>query len=401
MLKMKGEVLLLTGNYSAAYAAKCSRVQVVAAYPITPQTPCVEKISEFVEKGELKAEFICVESEHSAMSACIGASTCGARTFTATSSQGLALMHEMLHWASGARLPIVLYLANRAFAPPWNIWCDHQDSIAQRDTGWMQFYAEDNQELFDSIIMAYRIAEDREVMLPAMVCADGVTLSHTVMPVEIPDQKDIDDFLPPYDPPYKFYDVDNPIILSHLPMPNVPFSDWYTEFRYLMQEAMGKARGKIRSVCREFKERFGRFHGDFLEEYRCSDADVVVLSMGSIASQMKYVVDLMRDEGYNVGAVKLRVLRPFPLEEIRSLAGRVKGIAVVDRDVSFGYAGAVFTEVKAALYEQVKKPLIKGFIMGLGGRDVQISYQKEVVRNMYEILEKGLDKEYEWIGLRM
>lgn len=389
------KILLLTGNYAAAYAAKAARVEVIAAYPITPQTPVVEKLSEFCERGELKAEFIHAESEHSAMTAIIAAASAGARTFTATSSQGLALMHEMLHYAAGGRLPICLYVANRALALPWSIWCDHQDSISQRDTGWMQFYVESCQELFDTILMAYRIAEDKDILLPIMVCADGFILSHRLMPVEIPDQSEVDNFLPPYVPEIKL-SPENPILYGS----GVPPA-WYAEYKFLQQQAMLRAEEKIREVCKEFEERFGRFHGTLIEEYRCEDADVVLVSMGSLALQAKMVVDEMRSEGYRVGAVKLRVLRPFPAEDFRRLAKQVKAFAVVDRNISFGSAGVAFTEIKAALYEVDERPLVKGYIMGLGGRDVRPEHQCLILLKTLKELERGsIGVECEWIGFK-
>ena len=395
------EVILVTGNHAAAYATKSARVQVIAAYPITPQSPTVEKVSELVEGGELKAEFIRVESEHTAMSALIGASAIGVRTFTATAAHGLALMHEMLHWAAASRFPIVMYVANRAFAPPWNIWCDHQDSISQRDTGWMQFYTENNQELFDTILMAYKIAEDKDVFLPAMICADGFTLSHMTMPIEIPDQREVDEFLPHYEPSFKLDDPDNPLTTSPISLPNLPFSDWYTEWRYLMQEAMTKAKEKIKDVCQVFKQRFGRFHGDLVQEYRCDDAEVVLVTMGSLSAQAKAVVDVARDEGYSVGALKLRAFRPFPVEEIQRIARHVKAFSVVDRDLSFGHMGAALMEIKAAVYDMKAKPLLKGYIMGLGGRDVKPSEQKLAIKKTFRDLERGyVQKMFEWIGLR-
>ena len=395
------KVILITGNYAAAYAAKAAKVQVIAAYPITPQSPTVEKLSELVESGELKAEFMCVESEHTAMSASIGASATGVRTFTATSSHGLALMHEMLHWASGARLPVVMYVANRALAPPWSIWCDHQDTISQRDTGWMQFYAESNQEIFDTILMAYKIAEDKKVLLPVMICADGFTLSHMTQPVEMPDQKEVDEFLLPYDPTFKLDDPENPVTHGAPTMPNVPFSDWYTEYRFLMQEAMIKAKEKIKEVGEEFKRRFGRFHGNLVEGYRCDDADVVLASMGSLAAQAKDIVDDMRDEGYPVGALKLRVFRPFPTEEIQELAKHIRAFAVVDRSMSFGHMGAALMEIKAALHDVKERPIVKGFVMGLGGRDVGLTEQRLAIEATFKDLERGwAEKKMEWIGLR-
>jgi 2-oxoisovalerate ferredoxin oxidoreductase alpha subunit len=307
----------------------------------------------------------------------------------------------MLHWAAGARLPIVMYVANRAMAPPWSIWCDHQDTISQRDTGWMQFYAENVQEIFDTILMAYKIAESREVLLPIMVCADGFILSHLTTPIEIPDQKEIDDFLPPYEPAYKLDDPNNPITYGALSMPNVPFTDWYMEFRYLMQEAMIKAKEKIKEVCEEFKQRFGRSHGHLIEEYLCNDAEVILISVGSLAAQAKDVVDRMRNEGYLVGALKLRSFRPFPAEEIQRLARHIKAFAIIDRNISFGHIGAILMEVKATLYNMKEKPIVKGYVMGLGGREIRSSDQRHVIEKTFEDIERGwVEKEFEWIKLR-
>jgi len=265
----------------------------------------------------------------------------------------------------------------------------------------MQFYVENNQELFDSILMAYRIAEDHDVLLPAMVCADGFILSHMTMPVEIPDQKEVDDFLPPFEPVFTLDNIEAPI--SHGPpaLPNSDFSDWYTEYRYMMQEAMERAKAKIKEVCEEFKRRFGRFHGDLLQTYRCEDAEVVLVSMGSYAAQARVAVDELRDEGYRVGAVKLRVFRPFPAEEIQELAKHVKAFAVIDRNMSFGHMGAALMEIKAALYDMKERPLVKGFVMGLGGRDIKLSDQKLAVKKTFQDLERGwVEKKVEWIGLR-
>jgi len=395
-------IKMLTANDAVAYAVKLAKVQVVAAYPITPQTACVERISEFIEKGELKAEFICVESEHSALSAVIGASSCGVRTFTATSSQGLALMHEMLHWAAGTRLPIVMYVVNRALAAPWSIWCDHQDSLSQRDTGWLQFYAENNQELFDTVLMSYKICEDEEILLPAMICADAFILSHATAPVSIPSPKDIDDFLPPYDLKLALDDIENPVTYVPTCAPTREDSDWYMEYKYLQQDAMLKAAKKIKEVCREFNEKFGRFHGDLLEKYRCDDAEVVILSMGSFAAQAKDVVDDMRREGFKVGAVKIRTFRPFPVDDLRQLAKNVKAMAIVDRGFSFGHCGQLFMEVKSALYNLPDRPLVKGYVMGLGGRDIKYSDQRYVIEQTFKDLEKGfVEREIEWVNLRL
>jgi len=265
---------LITGNHTVSFGVKLSRAEVIAAYPITPQTEIVEKLSEMVADGSLPAKFIKVESEHSAMAACIGASATGARAFTATSSQGLALMHEMLHWASGARLPIVMTNVNRAMAPPWNVWSDQTDSLAQRDTGWLQFYCEDNQEIVDTIIQAYKISE--KVMLPAMVVLDAFILSHTSEPVDIPLQKKVDKFLPPYNPKYKL-DIANPHAFGGLVKP-----DWYYEFRYKISRAMEDAKDLINKVGKDFGREFGRSYG-LIEEYRCNKADIILVTSGTIS----------------------------------------------------------------------------------------------------------------------
>jgi pyruvate/2-oxoacid:ferredoxin oxidoreductase alpha subunit len=259
---------LIMGNHAVAYGVKLARAEVVAAYPITPQTQTVEKIAEMVASGEMKAEYIKVESEHSAMAACIGASATGARAFTATSSQGLALMHEMLHWAAGARLPVVMTNVNRAMAPGWNIWSEQNDSLSQRDTGWMQFYCESNQEVLDTVIQAFKIAE--KVLMPAMICLDGFSLSHTYEGVEIPDQEDIDDFLPSYDPEFKL-DVDDPKTFGAMMFP-----EWYYEMRYKMHEAMVEAKSVIAEVDEEFYEKFGRKYG-LIERYKCDGAKTVII----------------------------------------------------------------------------------------------------------------------------
>src|SRR5512136_2100520 len=243
--------IVANGNYAAAYAVKLSKVKVVAAYPITPQTAIVEKIAEFVANGQMNAEYIKVESEHSAMSACIGASAAGARTFTATSSQGLLYMHEMLHWASGSRLPVVMAQVNRAIAPPWSIWTDHNDSISQRDTGWIQFYCENNQDILDTVVQAYKIAEDPRVLLPTMVCYDGFELSHTAMPLELPDQKDVDGFLEPYNVEHALIDLEKPSTHGNLVSPEL-----YMEFRLLIQKAMENARLVISETASEFSKQF-------------------------------------------------------------------------------------------------------------------------------------------------
>ncbi|NJE02416.1 pyruvate ferredoxin oxidoreductase [Thermococcus sp. JdF3] len=386
---------VVSGNYAAAYAAKHARVEVVAAYPITPQTSIIEKIAEFIANGEVEnLEYVAVESEHSAMAACIGASAAGARTFTATSAQGLALMHEMLHWASGARLPVVMVDVNRAMAPPWSVWDDQTDSLAQRDTGWMQFYAENNQEVYDGVLMAFKIAET--VNLPAMVIESAFILSHTYDVVEMIPQELVDEFLPPRKPLYTITDFDNPISVGALGTP----ADYY-EFRYKIQKAMEEAKKVIHEVGREFGERFGRDYSQMIELYRTDDADFVFMGMGSLMGTVKQAVDVLREEGYRVGAAKVRWFRPFPKEELYELAKSVDGIAVLDRNFSFGQEGILFNEAKGVLYNTDAHPIMKNYIVGLGGRDFTVADVRRIAENMKAIIDKGeLDVEVDWYHLK-
>ena len=388
--------IVMTGNYAAAYAVKLADVKMVAAYPITPQTSVIEKISEFVANGEIKAEYIKVESEHSALSCCIGASTAGVRTFTASSSQGLLYMHEMLHWASGSRLPIIMVEVNRAVAPPWTLWTDQNDSIAQRDTGWMQFYCEDNQDILDTILQAYKVAEDPRVLLPAMVCYDGFELSHTSMPVEVPEKKDVDAFLGPYNIANALIDLDNPTTVGSMVSP-----DLYMEFRFMIQEAMENAKKVAEEVAEDFSWRFGRDYEGQLECYKCKGAEVVIVSMGALSSEAKEAVDLLRKEKLAVGAVKVKLFRPFPKEKFKEFGKRLKAFVVVDRNVSFGMEGALFTEIKSSLYALDEKPKVLGFVAGLGGRDVRVRDFAKMGRKAFESISN--DKKYpdeEWVGLK-
>ncbi|MBX5320620.1 MAG: pyruvate ferredoxin oxidoreductase [Candidatus Bathyarchaeota archaeon] len=389
------QIVIDTANHIAGYAAKAARAKVVAAYPITPQTTIVEKIAEFVESGEMEAEYIRVESEHSAMAACIGAAAAGVRTFTATSAHGLALMHEALHWASGARLPIVMVVVNRAMGAPWSIWPDFSDSLSQRDTGWLQFYCADNQEVFDTIIQAYRLCEDERVFLPAMVCLEGFLLSHTYMPVQIHNQNEIDDFLPPYKSGWTL-DVNNPVTHANLVSP-----EWYMEFRYMIQEAMENAKRLIPEIDMEYGRRFGFQYGGLVDKYQCENADLIICTMGTIGCEAKVAVDNLRKNGLKVGAARIRVYRPFPVEEIRKLALQARIIATIDRHISFGMEGFLASEVKASLYHMEDKPLIAGFIAGLGGRDVTFKTIEGIAQKSLKWLERGrVEKETEWIDLR-
>ncbi len=390
------EIAVETGNRVAALACKAARVKVIPAYPITPQTTLMEHIAELVETGEMESKYIKVESEHSAMAACIGAAAGGARTFTATSAHGLALMHEMLHWASAARLPIVMAVANRAMGPPWNIWADFSDSLSQRDTGWIQFYCADHQEIFDTILQAYKLCEDKRVFLPAMVCYEGFILSHTSMPVKLPIQKEIDDFLPYYDPPWML-DVDNPVTHG-----NIVFPEWYMEFRYLLQKAMENSIRLIPEIDKEYETKFGFAHGGLVEKYKCEDADLIILSMGTIGSEAKIAVDNLRRRGHPVGAARVRVFRPFPKQEILNLAKDSQMFTVIDRQISYGMEGPLHTEIKASLYSEKDSPLTVGFVAGLGGRDVKFQDIEKMVRKSFRYLQTGkVANNVEWVGLRV
>lgn len=351
---------VIMGNHALSLGATLSRVQVIAAYPITPQTQVVELLSEIVADGRLKAEFIKVESEHSAMAACIGAASAGARAFTATSSQGLALMHEVLHWAAGARLPIVMGNVNRAMAPPWSIWTDQNDSLSQRDTGWLQFYCQSNQEVLDTVILAYKVAE--RVLMPAMIVLDAFALSHTYETVEIPEQDEVDAFLPPPDYRYKL-DTADPHTFGGLTTP-----DWYMELRYKMHEASVQALQAIEETGAEFERRFGRAYYA-VEPYMLDDAEIVLVTSGTVASTAVQAVRNMRKKGQKVGNLRIRAVRPFPFADVRRHLAKAGKIVVIDRNISFGYHGIFAQEVKSALYGHSDAP-VYGFIAGLGGREI-------------------------------
>ena len=381
--------LVISGNSAQAYAAKLARVGVVAAYPITPQTTIIEKIAEFMAKGELNAQYIKVESEHSALQACISASGVGARTYTATSSQGLLLMHELLHWASGARAPVVMGVANRAVAPPWNISADHTDTVAQRDTGWIQFYAESNQEVLDTVLQAFRLAEDGEVSLPAMVSEDAFFLTHTVEPVDVPAQAEVDAFLPPRKARYKLAAGKAMRIGSYLAADN------YQEYRRKLSLAMERVPQVFEEVEREYERATGRNHGGLLPLYKTEGADAVLITMGTAGTTARAVVDRMREEGKRVGLAKLRAFRPFPAREVLELGKEVAKVGVLDRSFTFAPQGAAATEVQAALYKAPHRPQFAGFIGGLGGRDVT----PDAIEGMYRQLLSGSAPETSWVGL--
>ncbi|MGD1099838.1 MAG: pyruvate ferredoxin oxidoreductase [Thermoplasmata archaeon] len=379
-------VMVLSGNSAQAHAVRLARVQVVSAYPITPQTSIVEKIADLVATGALKAEYVQVESEHSALQVVVSASGMGARTYTATSSHGLLLMHELVHWASGARDPIVMGVVNRAVGPPWNIGADHTDSMSQRDTGWIQFYAESNQEVIDTVLMAFRLAEHPDVRLPVMVMEDAFYLSHTLEPVDVPDQAVVDGFLPPREAHATLH----PGTSARLGSFTGP--DRYVDFRFEVAKAMERVPATLRLVEEEYKKATGRSHGGAVPTYRVDDADAVLITMGTSTTTARTVVDDLRAQGKKVGLAKLRLFRPFPNEEIRALGAMVDRIGVADRSYTFGPMGAAGTEVSAALYPSSHHPAVTGFYAGIGGRDVT----PHVVRRMYESLLSGAVPEVHW-----
>lgn len=378
---------ILTGNYAVAHAVKCAGAQVIAAYPITPQTSIVEKLVEFCSDGTLDAEFVTVESEHSALSCLIGASTAGVRVFTATSAQGLALMHEVLFWAAGSRLPIVMCNVNRAMAAPWTIWCDQTDSLAQRDTGWIQIYCENCQEAFDSILQAYKVAE--KMRLPCMVNMDGFYLSHTAEPVEIPDHSVVDTFLPYTQNEFNL-DIDKPQAFSSGTLPTL-----YYEFQVKKQLAMKEVERELDKIYEEFEETFGRKYRS-VEPFEIDDAEMVLVTSGTISGTARSVVRRLRKEGKKIGLVKIRLFRPFPDAKLRQLLKGIPKVGIIDRNISIGNTGIFFSELRSALYSLENRPLLYGFITGLGGRDVVPSHIEEIVKTL-ERDEKPTTDTY-WIG---
>jgi pyruvate/2-oxoacid:ferredoxin oxidoreductase alpha subunit len=398
----KASIWMLDGNHAAAQGAKLSRVQVIAAYPITPQSPVTEKLSEFVEGRELDAQYIAVESEHSALAVCTSASMVGARTFTATSSHGLAYMHEMLHWAAGARLPLVLACVNRAIGAPWNVLNDQQDSISQRDTGWIQIYARNNQEILDSIIQAYKIAES--VYVPVMVCYDGYVLSHTEMPVDVPSQEAVDRLLPPYKP-HTILDPANPKNYNLVTLANPRINaegvlcHGYMELRYLLQEALQNSRETIIRVGQEFGELSGRSYANMFWENRLDDADIVIVAMGSLAMEAIIAAEMLREAGHKVGVLGLRVFRPFPKADVVKALKKSRLVVIFDKNISYGLEGATCSEIKSALYGSSVRAVIRNFIVGLGGRDVKAREMVDAVnKSLLSVKEGDLNKEYpEWI----
>jgi pyruvate/2-oxoacid:ferredoxin oxidoreductase alpha subunit len=382
---------VLTGNVAVAYGAMLSDVQVVAAYPITPQTTIIEELATMQAEGLADFDYIRVESEHSAMAACIGASMGGARAFTATCGQGLFLMHEMLHYAAGARTPVVLANVNRAPAAPWTIWSDQTDSLSQRETGWIQLYCEGNQEVLDTTIMAFKIAEN--LRLPVMVVLDAFFLSHTSEPIDIPEKQAVRAFLPPFNAGDLWLDPDNPRTFGGLSMTNA-----YMEFRWQIQRDMEKAKLVIAQVHEEFARTFGRTYQQ-VEPYRTEDADVTIAVSGTVASTGRDAIDLLIDKGERVGMVKLKTLRPFPREEIIAAFRNKKKVAVIDRNFSPGATGIWAQEIRSALYElpEMERPLVYGYIAGLGGRDISVKTIESIYRKT--MADDRPDDVDMWIGV--
>lgn len=367
---MKG---ILEGSHAAAEAAKLCRPDVVSAYPITPQTHIVERLAEMVADGELDSEYICVESEFSALSACLGASAAGSRVYSATSSQGLLLMTEVCFNVAGMRQPIVMSIANRAVGAPLSIWNDQQDSIALRDCGWIQIYAEDAQEIHDFHYIAYKVAEDHDVLLPVFICFDGFILSHTYEPVDMPTQEEVDAFLPPYKP-YNMLDAKNPISMGMYATP-----EYYMEFRYEIDQAMVRSLDVIKRVGKEFGEKFGRDYSNLVESYKLEDADVAIVALGSVSGTIKDAIDEMRADGKKVGLLRLIAFRPFPAEDAKKALAGIKKVGVFEKNLSIGarMKGAVGYEVKDAINDSSVSVL--SYVAGLGGRDITIADIKKMV----------------------
>ncbi|MCX5713041.1 MAG: pyruvate ferredoxin oxidoreductase [Candidatus Omnitrophica bacterium] len=365
----------IEGSHAVAEIAKLCRPGVVSAYPITPQTHIVEDLAAMVAEGQLNAQFVNVESEHSAASVVLGAVATGIRAYTATSSQGLFYMAEVVFNIAGMRLPVVMTCANRAISAPINIWNDQQDSISLRDAGWIQLYAEDNQEAVDFHVLAYRLGEDKSVMLPVMVCMDGFILTHGIEAVDIPSQEQVDKFIPPYKPAY-YLDPKNPMTLGPLVGP-----DYYTEARYALDQTLKETLNIIPKLTAEFAQVFGRNYNGLVEEYHTKDAERVIVAMGSVCGTAKEVVDEFRAKGKKVGLLKITCYRPFPAEQIYNSLKNVSKVAVLDRAVSLGSYAPLSSEIKAAFFGKKNKPdVISSFIVGLGGRDVTKDSIREVLK---------------------
>jgi len=405
----KQTLLNVNGDEAVAWAVKQSLVDVVAAYPITPQTIIVEKFSEFVANGEVHTEFIAVESEHSAMSACVGAAAAGARAFTATAANGLALMWEILYIAASLRLPIVLAVVNRALSAPINIHCDHNDAYGMRDSGWVQLFVENVQEAYDTTIQAFKIAEDERVLLPVAVNLDGFFLSHTLENIRILPDKVVHEFLGGYRkiPKVKvdYFDEEVPLTLNPAkPLTFGPLDlyDYYFEHKMHQVEAMKNVPEVVREVNEKWYEISGRRYGDgILDTYGVEDADIIVTVLGSTAGTVRYVVKKLRREGKKVGMIRIRMFRPFPHKEIAEILKNAKVVGVMDRGISFGSYGQSFLDINASLYDLKERPILVNYIYGLGGRDASPELIEKMFKELLEIAETGVVKEkIRFLGVR-
>jgi pyruvate/2-oxoacid:ferredoxin oxidoreductase alpha subunit len=386
---------MLTGNHAAAYGVKLARVGVIPVFPITPQTTIIEKLIEFISRKEMPAEYIPVESEHSAMAAAVGAEAAAIRTFTASSSQGIAYMHENLFVPSGLRLPMVMVMVNRTMNPPISGSPDHSDSMAQRDTGWIQIYVENAQEILDMIIQAYRIAEDKDVLLPVAICYEGMVISHFLDIVDVPDQSLVDEFLPPYNPTHVVLDIKNPMHIF------VASDDYLPEYRYQQHLAFENAKKVIQQVDEEFKNKFNRGYGGLLSPYRMDGAKVAIVSLGSISNVVRMAVDGLRKEGIQAGAVKLRAFRPFPSEVLAETLKDTELVIVLDRAVSLGFGGVVYPELVAALYNLEPRPCVLDYIIGLAGRQVTAPQLISMLKDDLHAYRAGkINKLAQWVGIR-
>ncbi len=369
------EKLIESGNCAAALAVQLACAEVIAAYPITPQTPLTEKLSELIAAGEMDAEYVAVESEHSALAVCIGAASAGVRPFTATSSNGLLYMSEQLHWAAGGRLPMVMCVVNRGVGAPWSVWNDHQDAISQRDTGWIQIFAKDHQEIVDMTLKAFRLAE--LVHIPVMVNYDGYYLSHTYMPFELPDAEAVKAFLPDYD--YKHtLSPERPESLNTVTLPdarndvNGVKQGGYMEIRHNLHHEMRLAMDVWTEIDADFEQRFGRGGTPILDPYCCDDAEFIVVAMGTVANQFRDVIDRLREnDGIKVGVLALQMYRPFPTAIIAEALQSAKGVMVYEKGLSYGNQGALYADIKSALYPYPARPRLQNFIIGLGGREIR------------------------------
>ncbi|MFP4083145.1 MAG: transketolase C-terminal domain-containing protein [Candidatus Aminicenantes bacterium] len=386
----------LNGNQTVAEAVRQVDPDVMAAYPITPSTAVVETIAQFKADGLLSGEFVCPESEHSAMSVCIGASSAGGRVMTATASQGLALMWEMLYIAAGLRLPIVAAIVNRSLSAPINIHGDHSDTMGARDTGWIQIYSENCQEAYDNFIQAFRIAEHLDVRTPVLVGLDGFIISHSMEVIRVEEDKEVAKFVGEYQPVYPLLDTDRKMTVGP-----IDFTDYYFEHKRNQLEGIENSPPVIEQVGKEFGKKFGREYG-FFEEYRMEDAELAIVVMSSAAGTCKDAVDELREEGKSVGLLKPRVFRPFPHRRIAEVLKKMKAVAVLDRSSSPGAFGApLFTEIRSALYDYEQRPKIVNYVYGLGGRDIKIEHFKQVTEKLETIAHTGKVEEiYGYLNLR-